>query len=148
MTRTVHRYCPPPTITPSLSARQGIELPQVPAEGFDTPERGDNARCDYERRREEEARDRLRKLVAGGGTSFKRVACACRAAQEGTKNCSFCRLCGSVSIDGRGVGEILISEGLAHTYVCRATCSAMAGSRSAHLRRYARPEARRERTAS
>jgi hypothetical protein len=53
--------------------------------GFDTPERGDNARCDYERRRAEEARERLRKLVAGGGISFKRVACACRAGQEGTK---------------------------------------------------------------
>jgi len=50
--------------------------------GFDTPERGDNARCDCERRRAEEARDRLRKLVAGGGTSFKRVACGCRAGQE------------------------------------------------------------------
>jgi endonuclease YncB( thermonuclease family) len=73
--------------------------------GFDTPERGDKARCDYERRRAEEARERLRKLVAGGGTSFKRVACACRAGQEGTKNCNFGRLCGSVSIDGRDVGQ-------------------------------------------
>jgi endonuclease YncB( thermonuclease family) len=89
--------------------------------GFDTPERGDKARCDYERRRAEEARERLRKLVAGGGTSFQRVACACRAGQEGTKNCNFGRLCGSVSIDGRDVGEILISEGLAHPYVCAAT---------------------------
>jgi len=89
--------------------------------GFDTPERGDKARCDYERRRAEEARERLRKLVAGGGTSFKRVACACRAGQEGTKNCNFGRLCGSVSIDGRDVGEILISEGLAHPYVCGST---------------------------
>ena len=91
--------------------------------GFDTPERGDNARCDYERRRAEEAKGRLRKLVAGGGTSFKRVACACRAGQEGTKNCNFGRLCGSVSIEGKDVGEILISEGHAHPYVCGATSS-------------------------
>ena len=89
--------------------------------GFDAPERGDKARCDYERRRGEEAIERLRKLVAGGGTNFKRVACACRPGQEGTKNCNFGRLCGSVSIDGRDVGQILMSEGLAHPYVCGAT---------------------------
>jgi endonuclease YncB( thermonuclease family) len=47
--------------------------------GFDTPERGDKARCDDERRR------------------------------------------GSLSIGGRDAGNILISEGLAHPYVCGAT---------------------------
>jgi hypothetical protein len=58
---------------------QGVEYRLV---GFDTPERGDKARCDHERRRAEEARERLRKLVAGGGTSFKRVACACLGHEE------------------------------------------------------------------
>ena len=89
--------------------------------GFDAPERGDKARCDYERRRAEEATRRLRSLIAGGGTSFKRVACACRPGQEGTNNCNYGRLCGSVSINGSDVGQILISEGLAHSYVCGAT---------------------------
>jgi hypothetical protein len=43
-----------------------------------------------------------------------RVVCACRAGQEGTRNCNYGRLCGALSIGGRDVGGILISEGLAH----------------------------------
>jgi hypothetical protein len=50
-----------------------------------------------------------------------RVACACRPGEEGTRLCNFGRLCGSLSIDGREAGQILISEGLAHSYVCGAT---------------------------
>jgi endonuclease YncB( thermonuclease family) len=34
--------------------------------GFDTPERGDRARCDDERRRSDTATARLRTLIAGG----------------------------------------------------------------------------------
>jgi endonuclease YncB( thermonuclease family) len=89
--------------------------------GFDTPERGDKARCDDERNRAEAATVRLRNLVSGGDARLIRVACACRPGQEGTKNCNFGRLCGSLSIGGRDVGGILISEGLAHPYVCGAT---------------------------
>ena len=82
--------------------------------GFDTPERGDKARRDYERRRAEEAQRALAQARRGRRDQFQ-------AGQEGTKNCNLGRLCGSVSIDGRDVGEILISEGLAHPYVCAAT---------------------------
>jgi endonuclease YncB( thermonuclease family) len=89
--------------------------------GFDTPERGDKARCDDERRRAEVATTRLRTIVASGDARLMRVACSCRPGQEGTKNCNYGRLCGSLSIDGRDVGQILIGEGLAHTYVCSAT---------------------------
>jgi endonuclease YncB( thermonuclease family) len=46
--------------------------------GIDTPERGDKARCDDERRRAEAAPTRLRALVASGDTRLIRVACSCR----------------------------------------------------------------------
>jgi endonuclease YncB( thermonuclease family) len=89
--------------------------------GFDTPERGDKARCDDERRRAETATTHLRALIASGDARLTRVACACRPGQEGTRNCNYGRLCGSLSIGGRDVGAILIGEGLAHSYVCDAT---------------------------
>jgi len=89
--------------------------------GFDTPERGDKARCDDERRRAEAATTRLRGLIASGDARLTRVACACRAGLEGTRNCNYGRLCGSLSVGGRDVGTILIGEGLAHSYVCSAT---------------------------
>jgi endonuclease YncB( thermonuclease family) len=86
--------------------------------GIDTPESGDRARCDDERRRAEAATKRLRALVASGDSRLTRVACACRPGQEGTPNCNYGRLCGSLLIDGRDVRSILISEGLAHPYGC------------------------------
>jgi endonuclease YncB( thermonuclease family) len=89
--------------------------------GIDTPESGDRARCDDERRRAEAATKRLRALVASGDARLTRVACACRPGQEGTPNCNYGRLCGSLLIDGRDVRSILISEALAHPYNCGAT---------------------------
>jgi endonuclease YncB( thermonuclease family) len=89
--------------------------------GLDTPESGDRARCDDERRRAEAATLRLRALVAGGDARFVRVACACRPGQEGSRYCNYGRLCGSLLVGGRDVGATLISEGLAHPYVCGAT---------------------------
>jgi endonuclease YncB( thermonuclease family) len=89
--------------------------------GFDTPERGDKARCDDERHRAEAATTRLRALIAGGDARIIRVACSCRPGQEGTRDCNYGRLCGSLLIGGMDIGGILISEGLAHPYVCGAT---------------------------
>ncbi len=89
--------------------------------GFDTPERGDKARCDAERRLAEAATNRLRVLVAGGEGWLIPVACSCRPGQEGKRKCNYGRLCGSLLIGGRDAGNILIGEGLAHSYVCSAT---------------------------
>ena len=89
--------------------------------GIDTPERGNKARCDDERRRAEAATKRLRALVASGDAHLTRVACACRPGQEGTRKCDYGRLCGSLSIGGRDAGDILISEGHARRYLCGAT---------------------------
>jgi endonuclease YncB( thermonuclease family) len=89
--------------------------------GFDTPERGARARCDYERRQAETATARLHQLVASEDVQLTRVPCACRRGQEGTQSCNFGRLCGSLTVGGRDVGPILIREGLAHPYFCGAT---------------------------
>ena len=89
--------------------------------GFDTPEKGDLARCDDERRKAERATKRLKELAAASDAKLQRISCACKASQEGTKLCNYGRLCGKLTIDGRDVGQILIGEGLAHAYVCEGT---------------------------
>jgi endonuclease YncB( thermonuclease family) len=123
---TILRPDPRPSVTPGpidvidgdTVRQQGFTYRLV---GFDTPERGDRARCDDERQRAEKATQRLRSLISTGNPRLTRVACACRPGQEGTRNCNYGRLCGSLSIGGRDVGTILIGEGLAHPYVCSAT---------------------------
>src|SRR5260370_37299119 len=80
--------------------------------------RSGKARCDDERRRADAATTRLRALINRGDGRLIRVACSCRPGQEGTRYCNYGRLCGSLSIGGRDVGQILTSEGLAHPYVC------------------------------
>lgn len=89
--------------------------------GFDTPERGDRARCDRERQLAEQAQARLRSLLASGEPTLERVACACRAGTEGSQSCNFGRLCAYLRIGGRDVGETLIREGLAQPFVCGMT---------------------------
>ena len=89
--------------------------------GFNTPETGSQAGCDRENALGRAATLRLRELVAGGSLDFERVSCACRPGTEGTRECNYGRLCGSLKSHGRDVGGILISEGLAHAYSCRGT---------------------------
>jgi endonuclease YncB( thermonuclease family) len=86
--------------------------------GFDTPEKDDLARCDSERVLAARATARLQDLIASGNAQLTRVACACRPGTEGTRRCNYGRLCGTLTVDGRDVGDVLISEGLAHRYVC------------------------------
>ncbi|UPK33129.1 thermonuclease family protein [Bradyrhizobium sp. 186] len=88
--------------------------------GFNTPEKGDLARCEDERKRADAATARLKALIATGDARLSRVACACKPGQEGTKLCNYGRLCGALLVDGRDVGQIMISEGLAERYVCSA----------------------------
>jgi endonuclease YncB( thermonuclease family) len=86
--------------------------------GFDTPEKGDRARCDAERALAERATTRLRQLLALKGVTFTQIACACKPGTEGTHACNYGRRCGAVAVEGRDVGAILINEGLAHRYAC------------------------------
>ena len=88
--------------------------------GFYMPESGDNARCPRERALAADATRRLRELVAGGELDLRRVPCACARGTEGTGQCNYGRLCGTLKVRGRDVGTILIAEGLAERYVCGA----------------------------
>jgi endonuclease YncB( thermonuclease family) len=89
--------------------------------GFNTPEKGDLARCDDERKRADVATNRLKALIATGDARLSRVACACKPGQEGTKLCNYGRLCGVLTVAGRDVAQIMIREGLAEPYVCGTT---------------------------
>jgi endonuclease YncB( thermonuclease family) len=89
--------------------------------GFDTPESNLNARCDRERKLADDATRRLRQLVTEEELSFTRVPCACEPGAEGTRECNYGRLCGTLKVRGRDVGMILIGEGLARSYVCSPT---------------------------
>ena len=77
--------------------------------------------CEDERRRADAATSRLRELIAGGEARLQRVACGCRPGEERTSRCNYGRLCASLTVGGRDVGQILISEGLARPYLCSAT---------------------------
>ncbi|MGY3496694.1 thermonuclease family protein [Bradyrhizobium sp. USDA 4502] len=88
--------------------------------GFDTPEKGDLARCEQEGKLAEKATERLRQLILSGNADLRRVSCECRPGDEGTPRCNYGRLCGSLAVGGHDVGRILINEGLAHPYVCSA----------------------------
>lgn len=86
--------------------------------GFNTPEKGDRAECAREAELSARASARLKQLVAGSRTGITKVACACPPGTEGTDECNYGRSCGSLTANGRDVGEILIAEGLAVPFVC------------------------------
>lgn len=89
--------------------------------GFDTPELGAHARCESERALAERAKDRLQELIATQSYRLDPVACSCRPNTEGTRRCNHGRRCARLSFGGRDVANILISEGLAHPYLCGET---------------------------
>ncbi|MBB3297343.1 endonuclease YncB(thermonuclease family) [Rhizobium sp. BK226] len=90
--------------------------------GFNTPEVF-SPECQLERQLGERASSRLRELVAHGGSRLTKVACACVQGTEGTKKCNHGRYCGTLLVDGKDVGSILINEGLAVPFVCgRTSC--------------------------
>jgi endonuclease YncB( thermonuclease family) len=106
-------------ILDSDSIRSGRQLYRLV--GFNTPESGDNAACERERILAAEATRRLRQLVAGAELDLRRVPCACPRGTEGTGQCNYGRLCGTLTVRGQDVGTILIAEGLAERYVCGPT---------------------------
>jgi endonuclease YncB( thermonuclease family) len=89
--------------------------------GFDTPESGDRAQCPSERALAARATARLKQLLESGNSRLEQMPCSCKPSTEGTSSCNWGRLCATLTVDGRNVGEILINEELAHRYVCGAT---------------------------
>lgn len=88
--------------------------------GYNAPEIT-GARCQEELALGNRATARLRELVIAGNLTFQRVACSCRPGTEGTSACNHGRACGRLYSNGRDVGRILISEGLAVPFVCGPT---------------------------
>jgi micrococcal nuclease len=97
--------------------------------GFNTPEVFSPG-CSRELQIGNRASARLKELLRTAETiRFQRVACACKPGTEGTKACNYGRTCGSLYTDGRDVGDILISEGLAARYRCgRYSCPPRPGN--------------------
>jgi endonuclease YncB( thermonuclease family) len=89
--------------------------------GFIAPETHD-AQCKAERDFGDKATRRLRDLVQTGGLDFAPVMCACPATTLGKWFCNFGRTCGTLKANGRDVGNILVEEGLAAAYSCKAGC--------------------------
>lgn len=89
--------------------------------GFNTPEKYEPM-CSNEAKLGNRASERLRELVGrANSTNVSLVACSCKPGTKGTKKCNYGRSCGKLEVDGRDVGQILISEGLAVPFVCGAT---------------------------
>ncbi|RUM95275.1 thermonuclease family protein [Pseudaminobacter arsenicus] len=105
------------TVTDGDTIRLNGEARGVRLVGFNAPETA-SPRCSREKELGDRAAARLKNLVRSSQISFKKVACACEAGTEGTQACNFGRSCGHLYVDGRDVGEILISEGLAVSFRC------------------------------
>lgn len=97
--------------------------------GFNAPEVG-SPKCSNELALGRRATDRLKALIKSAQSiELTRVRCACAPGTEGTSRCNFGRQCGVFKLDGRDVGKILISEGLAVSYVCgRTSCPPRPGN--------------------
>jgi endonuclease YncB( thermonuclease family) len=91
--------------------------------GFDTPEFWSRNRKVplKEKRLALVAAERLQKLVDGGGLTLTEVPCSCPERTIGTKKCNWGRKCGILAVNGKNVGDVLISEGLARQYLCTKT---------------------------
>ena len=88
--------------------------------GFNAPE-SIEPRCDAEGKLGRRVKARLTELVANANLELKMVPCSCPPGTEGTDDCNYSRSCGSLFADGRDIGEVLISEGLAVPFICGST---------------------------
>jgi endonuclease YncB( thermonuclease family) len=96
--------------------------PDVRLVGFNAPETSHKERvCEAERKLGAKATHRVLDLVKAGRLDFEYVACSCPAGTEGTRHCNYGRRCGTLKVNGRDVGDILIAEGLAVPFKCGAT---------------------------
>jgi endonuclease YncB( thermonuclease family) len=86
---------------------------------FDAPELGGHAHCGLERMLAARAASRLRQMIQlSTDIDLQIVDCSCRPGTEGTRVCNYGRACGYLTVDGQDVGDVLIAEKLAHSYVC------------------------------
>jgi len=87
-------------------------------EGFDVPD-FDHPQCPGERALAARTAARLRQIVGRAGSlDLEMVACACPEGTEGTPECNKGARCGRLTVDGRDVGAVLVSENLARAFAC------------------------------
>jgi endonuclease YncB( thermonuclease family) len=67
------------------------------------------------------AAERLQQMVQGGGLTLTEKRCSCPESTIGTKRCNWGRKCGSLTVHGKNVCDVLIAEGLARPYHCGPT---------------------------
>src|SRR6185436_11681631 len=96
------------------------QKPDVRLVGFNAPETR-RAKCDAERALGGKATRRVRDLVGGGKLDFEFVACSCPPGTEGKQSCNWGRRCGTLKVNDRDIGDVLIAEGLAVPFKCGAT---------------------------
>ena len=84
--------------------------------GFDTPEI-ERAKSPIERQLGAQAAARLEAIISKGNLDLTEVTCSCPPTTHGTFLCNRGRLCGTLTVNGENVGDILIREGLARPYV-------------------------------
>jgi micrococcal nuclease len=89
--------------------------------GYDTPRRGVRELCQTEIRIRELAKLRLRDTVARGNLSLQIVPCPCGKLTRGTFLCNRGRACGVLRSGDVNVGDALIKENLARSFVCGET---------------------------
>lgn len=88
--------------------------------GLNAPETFE-PKCARERELGNRAKARLKELVKGENLTLIRIACSCAPGTEGTTACNYGRSCGRLLVNGRDVGKVLISEGLAVRFECGPT---------------------------
>ena len=94
--------------------------PNVRLVGCDTPERS-KGKCKAERLLGKQSKSFLQKLINRGNLKLEYVRCSCPPGTEGTKKCNQGRACGILRVSGRNVCDVMVSEGLAVAFRCRAT---------------------------
>lgn len=108
------------SVTDGDTIRLNGEVSGTRLVGFNTPETL-TPQCERERELGDRAKARLKEIVTKSSLQLTKVACACLPDTEGTDRCNYGRSCGILRADGRDVGQILISEGLAVPFVCGST---------------------------
>ena len=82
-----------------------------------------NAGCEAEAQLGQHAKQRLQGLVDTGSLELTFIACSCPPGTEATQRCNHGRRCGVLRAEGRDVGSVLMSEGLAVPFQCgKASC--------------------------
>jgi endonuclease YncB( thermonuclease family) len=92
--------------------------------GYDTPEtksRGRRVVGPDERAVAKIATERFQELINSGPLDLKEVPCSCRVGTQGTKACNNGRKCAILFLNGKNIGDTLIAEELAVSFVCNQT---------------------------